>query len=106
MPYGMDAFMLGIGMLGTCQACTCAASGQDLLLGLPGGGVGVTSPLWSALLSHRAGVGTKDLRPTKGGAVLLWGTALWWWPEEWPSCSLLINWSCPSSHSLVHSSTQ
>lgn len=23
MPYGMDAFMLGIGMLGMCEACTC-----------------------------------------------------------------------------------
>lgn len=35
MPYGMDAFMLGIGMLGMCQACTCASSGPDLLPGLP-----------------------------------------------------------------------
>ena len=102
MPYGMDAFMLGIGMLGMCQACTCSFF-------LPGTApratrdcVGVVHPLWSALLFESLG-GSGDL----GSQV--WQAYRWWGSFVVGYCPLvvakrivqLISWSCPSIHSSI-----
>lgn len=55
MPYGMDAFMLGIGMLGMCWACTCGYFLPGTAPRAPRGCVGVASPLWAALLRESLG---------------------------------------------------
>lgn len=55
MPYGMDAFMLGIGMLGMCWACTCSLFLPRTAPWATRGCVGVVSPLWPAFLSESLG---------------------------------------------------
>lgn len=74
MPYGMDAFMLGIGMLGTCWARTC-----DFFLPAWGSwglcGRGFSSVVCPSELGKTAS-GRLAALPKVGS--LVWSTALLW----------------------------
>lgn len=110
MPYGMDAFMLGIGMLGMCQACTCGFFLPGTAPGAARGCVGVASLLWSALLSESLG-GSADRGPQVWQAYQRWGSfVVGYCPLAVARRMvqlLLINWSfCSSLYLFVHSSIQ